>query len=154
MKQVQTLFLKSAILVLAAAMITLLRVLPKQKEGQRVDPSVFIGCARLFAFIGSTPFSSAVPGIQTVRTLIDANGRSPERVNALKDTSLPPSLIGLVRRPCYISAFFTGGEDAAGPTMLSILASFASRVIATAAAVFQKLLQNAVDIKSENDLTV
>jgi hypothetical protein len=31
---------------------------------------------------------------------------------------------------------------------------FVSAVIATAAAVFQKLLQNAVDIKSENDLTV
>ncbi|MCA9963425.1 MAG: DUF2975 domain-containing protein [Anaerolineales bacterium] len=31
---------------------------------------------------------------------------------------------------------------------------FASIVIATAAAVFQSLLQNAIDIKSENDLTV
>jgi hypothetical protein len=31
---------------------------------------------------------------------------------------------------------------------------FASIVIATAAAIFQRLLQNAVDMKSENDLTV
>jgi DUF2975 family protein len=37
---------------------------------------------------------------------------------------------------------------------LGIFTTFASIVIATAAAVFQRLLQNAVDIKSENDLTV
>jgi hypothetical protein len=45
-------------------------------------------------------------------------------------------------------------EDAAGAVALGIIATFASIVIATAAAVFEKLLQNAVDIKSENDLTV
>src|SRR6266496_4252219 len=46
------------------------------------------------------------------------------------------------------------GDDPAGPTALGIFTTFASIVIATAAALFQRLLQNAVDIKSENDLTV
>ena len=32
--------------------------------------------------------------------------------------------------------------------------TFASIVVATAAAMFERILQNAVDIKSENDLTV
>jgi hypothetical protein len=45
-------------------------------------------------------------------------------------------------------------DDPAGITALGIFTTFASIVVATAAAVFQKLLQNAVDIKSENDLTV
>ena len=49
---------------------------------------------------------------------------------------------------------FAHGEDAAGPTALGIFTTFASIVIATAAAVFERLLQNAVDIQSENDLTV
>jgi hypothetical protein len=49
---------------------------------------------------------------------------------------------------------FVRGEDPAGVTGLGIVTTFASIVIATAAAVFQSLLQNAVDIKSENDLTV
>ena len=35
-----------------------------------------------------------------------------------------------------------------------ILITFASIVVATAAAMFERILQNAVDIKSENDLTV
>jgi O-antigen/teichoic acid export membrane protein len=50
--------------------------------------------------------------------------------------------------------FFVKGEDIAGPVALGIYATFASIVVATVLAVFQKLLQNAVDIKSENDLTV
>lgn len=46
------------------------------------------------------------------------------------------------------------GEDAAGAVMLGIITTFISIVIATAAAVFERTLQSAVDIKSENDLVV
>jgi len=45
-------------------------------------------------------------------------------------------------------------EDRPAGVFMSILITFASIVIATAAAVFERILQNAVDIKSENDLTV
>jgi hypothetical protein len=38
--------------------------------------------------------------------------------------------------------------------MLGFIATFISVVIGTATAVFERTLQNAVDIKSENDLTV
>lgn len=41
-----------------------------------------------------------------------------------------------------------------GAVMLGLIATLLSIVIAAAAAVFQRTLQNAVDIKSENDLTV
>jgi len=37
---------------------------------------------------------------------------------------------------------------------MGILITFGSIVIATAAAMFERLLQNAVDLKSENELTV
>jgi len=45
-------------------------------------------------------------------------------------------------------------DDRAGGVFMGILFTFGSIVIATAAAMFQRVLQNAVDIKSENDLTV
>ena len=45
-------------------------------------------------------------------------------------------------------------DDPAGFIAVSIVATFISVVIATAAAVFERTLQSAVDIKSENDLTV
>ena len=47
-----------------------------------------------------------------------------------------------------------GNDDAAGGVFMGVLITFGSVVVATAATVFEKLLQNAVDIKSENDLTV
>ena len=46
------------------------------------------------------------------------------------------------------------GDDPAGFIAVSIVTTFISIVVATAAAVFEKTLQSAVDIKSENDLTV
>lgn len=45
-------------------------------------------------------------------------------------------------------------EDIAGGVMIGLVMIFISAVVATAAAVFERTLQNAVDIKSENDLTV
>jgi hypothetical protein len=70
----------------------------------------------------------------------------------MKFTSL--SLIGFIALAEFCIRFVAHGDDPAGPTALGILASLALAVIATAAAIFQRLLQNAVDIKSENDLTV
>ena len=46
------------------------------------------------------------------------------------------------------------GDDIAGGVFMGLLIIFVSGVVAIAAAVFEKLLQSAVDIKSENDLTV
>ena len=46
------------------------------------------------------------------------------------------------------------GDDIAGGVAMGLFLIFVSAVVATAAAVFEKLLQKAVDIKSENDLTV
>jgi len=46
------------------------------------------------------------------------------------------------------------GEDAAGAVALGIVATFASIVIGTAAMLFERIIQNAMDARSENDLTV
>ena len=63
-----------------------------------------------------------------------------------------------------ISALFAAGmpyvfyaadrDDAPGVVLGGLVIIFASFIIATFAAVLQKLIQTAVDIKSENDLTV
>ncbi len=54
----------------------------------------------------------------------------------------------------YIRMFHAQNDDPAGFLAICIVATFISVVVAIAAAVFEKTLQNAVDIKSENDLTV
>ncbi|GFN31778.1 membrane protein [Paenibacillus curdlanolyticus] len=63
-----------------------------------------------------------------------------------------------------ISILFTAGlpfiyliadqDDAPGLIVLGLVIIFASSVIGVFAAVLQRLLKNAIDIKSENDLTV
>jgi hypothetical protein len=45
-------------------------------------------------------------------------------------------------------------DDAPGAVFIGLVVPFAAMVIAVFAAVLQKLLQEAIDIKSENDLTV
>jgi hypothetical protein len=45
-------------------------------------------------------------------------------------------------------------DDRAGGVFIGILITFASIVVATAMAVLERAVQKAVDIKSENELTV
>ena len=54
----------------------------------------------------------------------------------------------------YLFIAVRGKDDIAGGVAIGVALIFVSVVIGTAAAVFEKLLQNAVEIKSENDLTV
>jgi di/tricarboxylate transporter len=54
----------------------------------------------------------------------------------------------------YLFIVVRGKDDIAGGVAMGLLMMFISVVIGAAAAVFERLLQNAVDMKSENDLTV
>ena len=45
-------------------------------------------------------------------------------------------------------------DDRAGGVFMGAMIAFASLIVTAAAAVFERLLQNAADIKSENDLTI
>ena len=45
-------------------------------------------------------------------------------------------------------------DDRPAGVFMRLLVTFPSIVVATAAAMFEQILQHAVDIKSENDLTV
>ena len=62
--------------------------------------------------------------------------------------------ISIVMAALYIRIFHAKDDDLAGFIAIAILATFISIVIATAATVFEKTLQSAVEMKSENDLTV
>lgn len=110
----------------------------------------------LYIYIGSVPFFIGLYQAFKLLNFIDSNKAfSQGAVNTLKNMEFASlSLIGFIALALLYIRFAAHGDDAAGPTMLGIVAAFAVGVIATAAAVFQKLLQNAVDIKSENDLTV
>jgi len=54
----------------------------------------------------------------------------------------------------YLFIAVRGKDDIAGGVAMGVVMIFVFVVVATAAAVFERLLQKAVDIKSEHDLTV
>ena len=63
-------------------------------------------------------------------------------------------LVGGIVAPLIYLFAVRPGDDIAGGVAIGLVMIFLSAVVATAAAVFEKLLQSAVELKSENDLTV
>jgi len=159
MKKGSTLFLKFVICLIAIGALTGLIWFP-QTEGRAAGLDlihIYMDPMILYAYIGSIPFFVAL--FQGFRLLGQVDGNkvfSQSSVDAMRNikycaiTFIGFIVLGLL----YIRFSAPVDEDPAGVTALGMVISFASIVIATAAAVFQRLLQNAVDLKSENDLTV
>ena len=158
MKRSSTLFLRFVICLLALGALTAMIWFP-QTEGRAANLdliSIYKDPLIIYVYIASTPFFIGLYQAFKLLNLIDADKAfSQAAVNTLRNMKYASlSLIGLILLAILFIRFFANGDDPAGPTMLGIIASFAVAVIATAATVFQKLFQNAVDLKSENDLTV
>ena len=107
-------------------------------------------------YIGSIPFFAALyQAFKVLRYAGQNKVISPKAVKALgtiKYCAL--AIIGFVVVGEIFIMLNHGNDDAAGGVSMGILITFGSIVVATAAAVFEKTLQSAVDVKSENDLTV
>lgn len=158
MKKSATFFLKVVLLLIAIGVLAGLIWFP-QTEGRAAHldlTSIYTDPFIIYIYLASIPFFVGLYHAFNLLNFIDANKVfSQVAVNALKNMKIASlSLIGFIALAELYIRFFAHGDDPAGPTAFGIFASFAAIVIAAAAAVFQKLLQNAVDIKSENDLTV
>src|SRR5437868_10737203 len=108
-----------------------------------------------YAYIASIPFFVAL--YQAFKVLGYAGQNkvfSQAAVKALRTVKFcAMAIIGFV----VVSVIFLlrgDPEDRPPGVVMRILITFGSIVIATAAAMFERILQNAVDLKSENDLTV
>ncbi|MDP3941627.1 MAG: DUF2975 domain-containing protein [bacterium] len=158
MKKGSTLFLRFVLCLIAIGAFAGMIWFP-QTEGRAANLdliSIYTDPFIIYIYIGSIPFFVGLYQAFKLLNFIDSNKTfSQDAVNTLKNMKYASiSLIGLIALAELYIRFVAVGDDPAGPTALGIFASFTVAVIATAAAVFQKLLQNAVDIKSENDLTV
>ncbi|HEX7017574.1 MAG TPA: DUF2975 domain-containing protein [Patescibacteria group bacterium] len=158
MTRSSTLFLRLVIVLIAVATGVGMLWFP-QTEGRAAHLdliSIYSDPLIIFVYIGSIPFFVGLYQAFKLLHLIDANKAfSQAAVNTLKTMKLAAvSLIGFIALAVLYLRFFIQGEDTAGPIALAIYMALAFSVIATAASIFQKLFQNAVDIKSENDLTV
>ena len=109
-------------------------------------------------YTGSIPFFIALYQAFKVLGYVGQNKVfSPEVVKALRTIKYCAlAIIGfVVVEEIFILLMNNHDNDNPGaPIFMGVLIAFPSIVIATAAAMFERILQNAVDLKSENDLTV
>jgi DUF2975 family protein len=108
-----------------------------------------------FAYIASIPFFVALyQGFKVLGYAGQNRVFSQEAVKALRTIKFCAiAMIGFVAVG-EIFIMTHDSDDRAGGVFMGVLITFGSVVIAAAAAMFERILQNAVDMKSENDLTV
>lgn len=154
MKLGSTIFLRAAVCLIGITVLVLcIFALPPAILSEEVGAYRLI---LLGMYIPAIPFFLALYQALKLLNYIDRNRAFSEiSVRALKNIKYCAAAIGVLYAVGMPYIFYVADQDdAPGVAVVGFVIVFASFVIATAAAVFQRLLQNAVDIKSENDMTV
>ena len=160
-KNSSTVFLQTILVVLGVGALLALIAMP-QVEGRNVNATLFEvyfnDSFLAYVYLGAIPFFVGLHQAFKILGFVAKNNTfSHATVKALRTIKYSAfiSAGAIVAADAFLMiAARSNGEDAAGAVMLGLIATFASIVIGTAAAVFERAVQNAVDIKSENDLTV
>ena len=160
MKRGSTIFLQVVIALLGVGVLALLLWEP-QVEGRNVNATLFEIYFKdpflAYIYLAFVPFFVGL--YQAFKILGYArqneifSQRSVRALRIIKYCALTTAIF-ILGAEAYLFIFIRGKDDIAGGVMMGVFIIFVSAIIATAAAVFERILQNAVDIKSENDLTV
>ncbi|MBC6973709.1 DUF2975 domain-containing protein [Bacillus sp. Xin] len=158
MKQVSTLFLKIAVMLIGIPILALCIFGLPWLANNPVNPNYahILHPILIIMYISVIPFFVALYQAFRLLSYIDKNKAFSElSVRALKNIkycAITISILYVVSMPFFY--FMAEIDDAPGIIVIGLVVIFASMVIAVFAAVLQKLLKEAIDIKSENDLTV
>ena len=158
MKRSSTIFLQVVIILIGIGALAILLWEP-HVEGRNAHSTLyqiyFNDPFLAYAYVASIPFFVAL--YQAFKVLGYAGQNqifSPAAVKALRMIKYCAiAIIGFVA-VAEIIILLSNEEDKPGGIFIGILITFGSIVIATAAAMFERILQNAVELKSEHDLTV
>jgi hypothetical protein len=160
MKRGSTIFLQAVIVLLGIGGLVLMLWEPLV-EGRNVRASAFEVYFKdpflAYAYAASTAFFVALYQAFKLLGYIRQNKVfSPRSVKALRTIKFCAiSLVCFIAgAEAYLFIVQRGKDDIAGGVAMGVMLIFGSLVVATAAAVFERTLQSAVEIKSENDLTV
>ena len=159
MKRSSTIFLQVVIVLIGIGALALLLWEPRI-EGRNAHATLFEMYFKdpflALVYIGSIPFFVAL--YQAFKVLGYAGQNkvfSEAAVKALRTIKYCAlATIGFVVVEEIFIMLNHGSDDPAGGVFMGVLITFGSIVFASAAAMFERILQNAVDLKSENDLTV
>lgn len=163
MKRGSTLFLKIAVIfmgipVLAMCLFLLPQLASEANEAaaRGADIAFAVYGVLMVMYISAVPFYFALYQSFNLLSYIDKNQAfSDLSVNGLKKIKNCAIIIsGLYVVALPFVAALAQVDDAPGLIIVGMVPIFASLVIAVFAAVLQRLLREAIQIKSENDLTV
>ncbi|MGJ9385367.1 DUF2975 domain-containing protein [Salipaludibacillus sp. CF4.18] len=160
MKRGTTLFLKIALIIIGIPVIALCLFLVPEIASFAAELYPDIAYIKYLIFIDlyatAIPFYFALYQAFKLLSYIDKNKAfselSVKSLKKIKYCAFTISALYVVGMPLFF--LIAEKDDAPGIILLGMVMIFASMVIAVFAAVLQKLLKNAIDIKSENDLTV
>ncbi|MFJ7407229.1 MULTISPECIES: DUF2975 domain-containing protein [unclassified Lysinibacillus] len=160
MKIATTLFLKIAVMLMAIPVLALCIFLVPElgKLSAELLPSFssIKYIVSIIFYVSSIPFYFALyQAFQLLRNIDQNKAFSELSVKSLKKIkycAITISSLHVLALPLFY--LFAEMDDAPGVIFVGLLVPFASMVIAVFAAVLQRLLQEAIDIKSENDLVV
>jgi len=159
MKRTSILFLQVVIVLIGIMALAILIGFPLT-EGRATnldlfsiyfDPFILYGYAASIAFFVALYKAFKLLGYIGQNRVFSIN--SVKALKSIKYCAVVLSIL-IVAAGLYIRIAHNKEDDPAGFLAVCIVATFVSIVVATAAAIFEKILQNAVDMKSENDLTV
>jgi hypothetical protein len=160
MKRSSTIFLQVVIVLIGIGSLALMLWFPNI-EGRNVHSTLFEVYFKdpFLAYAYTASIAFFVARYQAFK-LLGYAGRnevfSQHAVKALR--TIKYCAMALVAFILGAEAYFfiavRGTDDIAGGVMMGLVMIFVSVVVATAAAVFERTLQSAVEMKSENDLTV
>ena len=160
MKRSSTLFLQTVLVLIAGGVLTFMLWFP-QVEGRNAHATPFEIYFKdpflAYVYVGSVFFFGAL--YQAFRLLGYAGRKevfSPRSVKAfriIKHCAMV-LLAFIAGAEAYFFLVVRGTDDIAGGVMMGLILMFLSCIVATAAAVFEKTVQSAVEIKAEHDLTV
>lgn len=147
----RTVILSLGLAVLATCVVGLPQLISAELKGDFDYGWIFVGM-----YVPAIPFFIALTAAWKLLDLIDANKAFTRRaVKALEKIKYSAAAISALYAVGMPYVFYVADrDDAPGVAAIGFVIIGASFVIATTAAVFQRLIQNAVDIKKENDLTV
>ncbi len=159
MKRISTVFLQTVIVLIGIVALAVLIRFPLT-EGRAANLDLFSIYADPFILYGygaSIAFFVALYNAFRLLGYIGQNQAfSAGSVKTLKNIKYCAVLLSIliVVAGLFIRLTHDKEDDPAGFLAICIVTTFVAIVVATAVAVFEKLLQNAIDMKSENDLTV
>ncbi|WP_226683095.1 DUF2975 domain-containing protein [Sutcliffiella horikoshii] len=158
MKHGSTLFLKIAVFLIGTPVfiLSIIGLVSLVKDPANPEYAYILYPIVTGMFLTTIPFYFALYQALKLLGYIDKNEAfshfSVEALKKIKFCAITISSVYVVIMPFIF--LLADKDDAPGAIIMGAVPIFASIVIAVFAAVLQRLLQVAIDIKSENDLTV